>query len=164
VASENTRRRASQSQAFTSENTKPGRRGRAPVDLTGPYTTVLDEYVAALGSAPLAEQTRRTYASKVRQYLAWLGAGEFDDEPLSSADGRDWAVRDYRTHLQAVLKRKAGDRQQRARRRRRSLHPPRLRPGQSEARRDPERRASRARGEGPDPLSARGPGMLFATR
>jgi site-specific recombinase XerD len=106
VASENTRRRASQSPTFTSENTKPGRRGRAPVDLTGPYATVLDEYIAALGSAPLAEQTRRTYASKVRQYLAWLGTGEFDDEPLSSADRRDWAVRDYRTHLQAVLKRR----------------------------------------------------------
>jgi hypothetical protein len=26
-----------------------------------------------------------------------------DGEPLSSAEGRDWAVRDYRTHLQAVL-------------------------------------------------------------
>ena len=164
MASENTRRRASQSPTFTSENTKPGRRGRAPVDLTGPYATVLDEYVAALGSAPLAEQTRRTYASKVRQYLAWLGTGEFDDEPLSSADRRDWAVRDYRTHLQAVLKRRpatvnnalaAVD----------DLYIRRgFGPAQSEARRDPERRASRARGEGPDPLSARGPGMLFATR
>ena len=106
VASENTRRRVSRSPTLTSENTKPGRRGRAPVDLTGQYATVLDECVAALGSAPLAEQTRRTYASKVRQYLAWLGAAEFDGEPLSSADGRDWAVRDYRSHLQAVLTRK----------------------------------------------------------
>jgi len=31
---------------------------------------VLDSYVDALASAPLADQTRRTYASKVRQYLA----------------------------------------------------------------------------------------------
>ena len=56
--------------------------------------------------APLAEQTRRTYASKVRQYLAWLARAERDGDPLDSADRRDWAVRDYRTHLQAVLKRK----------------------------------------------------------
>ena len=96
-----TRRRASQNPRFTSENTKPRRRGRSPVGLAGPYAAVLDEYIAALGSAPLAEQTRRTYASKVRQYLAWLGATEFDSDPLSSADGRDWAVRDYRSHLQA---------------------------------------------------------------
>jgi site-specific recombinase XerD len=106
VASENARRRGSQNPRFTSENTKPGRRGRSPVDLTGQYATVLDEYVAALGSAPLAEQTRRTYASKVRQYLSWLGATAFDGDPLSSPDGRDWAVRDYRSHLHAVLKRK----------------------------------------------------------
>jgi site-specific recombinase XerD len=67
---------------------------------------VLEAYVAALARAPLADQTRRTYASKVRQYLAWLGTAETDGDPLDSADGRDWAVRDYRTHLQAVLKRR----------------------------------------------------------
>jgi site-specific recombinase XerD len=59
-----------------------------------------------LGRLRSPSRPRRTYASKVRQYLAWLGTGEFDDEPLSSADGRDWAVRDYRTHLQAVLTRR----------------------------------------------------------
>jgi hypothetical protein len=67
---------------------------------------VLDSYVTALAAAPLAEQTRRTYASKVRQYLAWLAGAELDGDPLDSAGGRDWAVRDYRAHLQAVLKRK----------------------------------------------------------
>jgi site-specific recombinase XerD len=67
---------------------------------------VLHSYVSALAAAPLAEQTRRTYASKVRQYLAWLAGAELDGDPLDSADGRDWAVRDYRAHLQAVLKRK----------------------------------------------------------
>jgi hypothetical protein len=51
-------------------------------------------------------QTRRTYASKARQYLAWLAAADLDGDPLESPDGRDSAVRDYRTHLQAVLKRK----------------------------------------------------------
>jgi len=67
---------------------------------------VLEAYVAALARAPLADQTRRTYASKVRQYLAWLDGAQTDGDPLNTADGRDWAVRDYRTHLQAVLKRR----------------------------------------------------------
>ncbi len=35
-------------------------------------------YVAALGAAPLADQSRRTYASKVRQYLAWLVGAKVD--------------------------------------------------------------------------------------
>ena len=62
-------------------------------------------YVAALASAPLAAHTRRTYASKVRQYLVWLAGAEVDGDPLASAEGRDWAVRDYRGYLQGVLKR-----------------------------------------------------------
>lgn len=66
---------------------------------------MLGDYAAALNAVPLAGQTRRTYASKVRQYLAWLAVAEVDGDPLHSPDGRDWAVRDYRTHLQAVLKR-----------------------------------------------------------
>ena len=62
-------------------------------------------YVAALGAAPLSAQTRRTYASKVRQYLVWLAGAEVDGDPLGSVEGRDWAVRDYRGYLQGVLKR-----------------------------------------------------------
>ena len=81
------------------------RRGRVPIELSGVYAVALEEYVDALAAAPLAQQTRRTYASKVRQYLAWLAGADADGEPLLSAEGRDWAVRDYRTHLQAVLKR-----------------------------------------------------------
>jgi hypothetical protein len=59
----------------------------------------------ALRSAPLSDQTRRTCASKVRQFLARLASVGLDGDPLTSADGRDWAVRHYRTHLPAVLKR-----------------------------------------------------------
>lgn len=69
------------------------------------YETILTAYTAALALAPLSAQTRRTYASKVRQYLAWLAGAEVDGDPLASAAGRDWAVRDYRAYLQAVLKR-----------------------------------------------------------
>jgi site-specific recombinase XerD len=67
---------------------------------------VLDAYVDALARAPLSDQTRRTYASKVRQYLAWLALAQTDGDALNTTEGRDWAVRDYRSHLQAVLKRK----------------------------------------------------------
>ncbi len=85
----------------------PGRRrGRAAVGLSEPFVAVLDEYTAALRSAPLADQTRRTYASKVRQYLAWLADADTEGDALRVRDARDWAVRDYRSHLQTVLKRK----------------------------------------------------------
>ena len=67
---------------------------------------MLDQYVAALQTAPLAEQTRRTYASKVRQYLAWLAHTDPGADPFASPEARDWAVRDYRTHLQTVQKRR----------------------------------------------------------
>jgi hypothetical protein len=70
------------------------------------YAGVLEIYVVALATAPLAEQSRRTYASKVRQFLAWLAGAEVDADPLGTVDGRDWAVRDYRAYLQAALKRR----------------------------------------------------------
>lgn len=108
MASENAQSRSSQKPRSTSENTRaasPTRRGRAPIELAGACAAALGDYVETLAAAPLAEQTRRTYTSKVRQYLAWLAGADVDGDPLSSADGRDWAVRDYRAHLQAVLKR-----------------------------------------------------------
>jgi hypothetical protein len=85
---ENAQRRASEEEEFASENAKGAprvRRGRLPVEFAG----VLDSYVVALASAPLSEQTRRTYASKVRQYLAWLAGGELEGDPLGTAAGRD---------------------------------------------------------------------------
>jgi integrase/recombinase XerC len=63
------------------------------------------DYVAALQHAPVDENTRRAYASRVRQYLAWLQTAAVDGDPLADAAGRDWAVRDYRAHLQSVAKR-----------------------------------------------------------
>lgn len=108
MTSENPRRRGSQDPRTPSEHTAaiPGsRHGRAPVDLPDQYAGVLDAYTTALAAAPLAAQTRRTYTSKARQYLAWLVTAEVDGDPLEDHAGRDWAVRDYRTHLQATLKR-----------------------------------------------------------
>jgi len=67
---------------------------------------VLDDYSAALAAGPLAAQTRRTYVSKARQYLAWLAGASVDGDPLDTTEARDWAVRDYRNRLQAVAKAK----------------------------------------------------------
>jgi site-specific recombinase XerD len=111
MASENANPRAPQHPAAASENTRAAsasarRRGRAAVSLPGPVAAVLDEYADTLASAPLSEQTRRTYASKVRQYLAWLADTDTEGDALNAKDARDWAVRDYRSHLQTVLKRK----------------------------------------------------------
>jgi site-specific recombinase XerD len=64
------------------------------------------EYAAALRQAPVDDDTRRAYGSRVRQYLAWLEAAAVDRDPLADSAGRDWAVRDYRAHLQTVAKRK----------------------------------------------------------
>jgi integrase/recombinase XerC len=108
VATENALPAGSQDPESASENTTalPGRRrGRAPLELPDPFGAVLDEYIGALAAAPLAAQTRRTYTSKVRQFLAWLADADLDKDPLASAEHRDWAVRDYRGYLQGVLKR-----------------------------------------------------------
>ncbi|MGH3722449.1 MAG: tyrosine-type recombinase/integrase [Pseudonocardiaceae bacterium] len=69
------------------------------------YAAVLGDYTANLARAPVSAQTRRTYASKVRQFLVWLQVADTDGDPLREPAARDWAVRDYRTHLQAVAKR-----------------------------------------------------------
>jgi integrase/recombinase XerC len=58
-----------------------------------------------LALAPLSAETGRTYVSKVRQFLAWLAGPDVEGDPLRQPAARDWAVRDYRTHLQAVSKR-----------------------------------------------------------
>jgi hypothetical protein len=46
-----------------------------------------------------------TYLSKVRGYLTWLTDAGAQGDPLAQPRARDWAVRDYRTHLLTVAKR-----------------------------------------------------------
>ena len=100
-----------QSAETTSDNTNPsrsppGRRpGAEPTTLPTQLTAVHAQYVQSLSAAPIATQTRRAYASRIRQYLLWIAAADLDADPLSSAAGRDGAVRDYRTHLQTVTRR-----------------------------------------------------------
>jgi len=107
VASENALNQPRQRRRSTSENTRPSlarHRGAAGTPLAPSLVGLLEEYRAELDRAPLSPESRRTYLSKVRQFLTWLGAAAVEGDPLIDAAARDWAVRDYRSHLQAVAK------------------------------------------------------------
>jgi hypothetical protein len=58
----------------TSENTgvpsEPKRRGAQPTALPREYADFLAAYTGALADVPLAADTKRTYVSRVRMYLA----------------------------------------------------------------------------------------------
>jgi len=68
------------------------------------------EETVSKSGGPLDGDTMRAYLSRVRQYLAWLAdaqaASAIDGDPLANPDARNGAVRDYRTHLLTVAKRK----------------------------------------------------------
>jgi integrase len=106
VASENTGTGRSRPRQPASGNTGPsgtGRRGARPTALPAGPAGVLERYAAALAGVPLAEETKRTYLSRVRMYLAWLAspaaARRLGGDPLADPRARDWAVRDYRHWL-----------------------------------------------------------------
>ena len=79
------------------------RPGALAAGLPGDLTALLEEYAAELSGTPLSAETRRTYISRVRQYLAWLAATHRrrrgGADPLTSPAARDWAVRGYRRYL-----------------------------------------------------------------
>jgi integrase/recombinase XerC len=52
----------------------------------------------------MSAETRRTYTSKVRQYLAWLDTADIAGDPLTEPECRDRAVRAWRGHLLTVAK------------------------------------------------------------
>jgi site-specific recombinase XerD len=62
-------------------------------------------YVTALEHAPVDADTRRAYASRVRQYLVWLADADADGDPLADPHAVHGALRDYRAHLQTVANR-----------------------------------------------------------
>ena len=88
----------------------PRRRGGQATQLPEESVEVFDAYTAELSrpGGPLDADTIRVYASRVRQYLAWLAGADIEGDPLNKRPARDWAVRDYRTHLLTVAKRKPG--------------------------------------------------------
>jgi len=110
VASDTSTRRRSQKPKSASDTSTAAvrRRGAQPTTLASKPSKVLDAYVAELArpGGPLDADTVRVYASRVRQYLAWLADADVDGDPLNQAAARDWAVRDYRTHLLTVARRK----------------------------------------------------------
>jgi len=80
---------------MTSEN-----RGAKPTPLSAAHSELLDGYARTLNEASLAADTRRTYISRVRMYLAWLDeAPDFGADPLTDPAARDRAVHAYRDHL-----------------------------------------------------------------
>lgn len=94
----------------TSDITEPvpakPRRGRAPAPLPPILEGVWADYASRLAAAPLDNDTRRAYASRVRTFLAWTETAGLDEDPTATPAARDGAVRDYRSHMQTVLGRK----------------------------------------------------------
>lgn len=69
-------------------------------DLGGQLARHRDAYIAWLATQPLAANTRRTYATRVGQYLAWLEGYSCEaGDPLVDSHARTYAVRDYKRHL-----------------------------------------------------------------
>jgi site-specific recombinase XerD len=65
------------------------------------------KYAGWLSRQPLSANTKRTYRVRVRQYLEYLSATPTDyGDPLSDEHARDYAARDYKTHLKTVGKAK----------------------------------------------------------
>lgn len=62
-------------------------------------------YHAWLGRQPLSENTRRAYRVRAGQYLEYLAAtpAEYGD-PLEDPHARDYAARDFKSHLKTVRK------------------------------------------------------------
>lgn len=66
------------------------------------------DYEGWLARQPLSANTRRAYAARVGQFLGYLAsvpAEEYGD-PLSEPYARDYAVRDFKSHLKTVGKAK----------------------------------------------------------
>lgn len=72
-------------------------------DLDGRFGEVATDYERWLESQPLSANTRRTYRTRIRGYLEYLALtpAEYGD-PLADEHARDYAARDYKTHLKTV--------------------------------------------------------------
>jgi integrase/recombinase XerC len=69
--------------------------------------TLTAGYRPWLARQPLSVNTRRTYLGRVRQYCAYLAAGANDyGDPLRDPHARDYAIRDFKSHLKKSRKAK----------------------------------------------------------
>ena len=72
-----------------------------------PLYPIVADYKTWLSQQPLSANTRRTYLTQVRQYCLYLDQTPHDyGDPLRDNYARDYAVRDYKTYLKTVRKRK----------------------------------------------------------
>ena len=68
-------------------------------------TTILAGYEGWLSRQPLAANTRRAYLTQARQFCSFLEESpDVYHDALVDARARDYAVRDYKTHLKTVRK------------------------------------------------------------
>ncbi|MHB1507978.1 MAG: tyrosine-type recombinase/integrase [Acidimicrobiales bacterium] len=84
----------------TTSERAPSSRAPAQIARSARASEIHKDYCAHLGCSPLAAATRHSYERQVRDYLSWLairpgGLGAALSEPFA----RDFAVRDYRSHL-----------------------------------------------------------------
>ena len=87
----------------TSDNRKPARSPLRADELA----TLTAGYRRWLARQPLSVNTRRTYLGRVRQYCAYLAAGANDyGDPLRDPHARDYAIRDFKSHLKKSRKAK----------------------------------------------------------
>jgi integrase/recombinase XerC len=74
---------------------------------TSHWAAIFADYQTWLTRQPLAKNTRRTYQVQVRQYCTYLEETPAEyGNPLQDSSARDYAVRDYKTYLKTIRKRK----------------------------------------------------------
>ena len=92
------------------QHAEPVRRGAAPAEVPDRHRQAYQDYERQLEQARslLDADTRRAYASRVRQFLIWLDqaqeAGLVQGDPLAEQHAATFAARDYRAHLMTVRK------------------------------------------------------------
>jgi integrase/recombinase XerC len=82
---------ASRSKRVTAENR---------VDVDAPK--VCGRYERWLARQPLAGRTRDAYAAQGTRFVDWLAGSEHGGAALVEAHVRDWAVRDYKRHVEVA--------------------------------------------------------------
>lgn len=88
-----------------SPSASDNRKGPIPALKSGEGARVRAAYEKWLARQPLAPNTRRAYLGRVRQYCAYLDARANDyGNPLTDAHARDYAIRDFKSHLKKSRK------------------------------------------------------------
>jgi site-specific recombinase XerD len=89
------------------KTTSDNRKQTAPPLAAAELGRVTAGYQLWLVRQPLSPNTRRTYLGRVRQYCAYLRASGNDyGNPLSDLHARDYAIRDFKSHLKKSRKAK----------------------------------------------------------